>query len=204
MIKCKLSLNKLFQSIDGLFSKYFLLNCISIPILQSLITLAFLLIFSLFAPSTSIWFILMSLPCAFGGYFIYRLWKVNDSYKNLNDFLLYIYASYIVVNKLLQVNTDLHIPVNVSFEDFINTPNKVEYLNLFVFLFIAICTFGKTFISYASFLRDYRKNNTDTDADTESNTTSDKIEDTERNIHPSLVVKTTENEISSLTHHHRK
>ncbi|WP_373171323.1 hypothetical protein [Klebsiella sp. Q11] len=84
------------------------------------------------------------------------LWKIDESFKDLNDSLLFFYASYLAINKILFPNeTFLEVPLNVSFSDFWYASNKIEYLNLFILFLIAICTTAKAIIAYRTFKTRY-------------------------------------------------
>ncbi|WP_210514650.1 hypothetical protein [Pantoea ananatis] len=139
------------------YSVFFTTGLIS-QLVFALVGLASIWILSSIFTEGSIYFWSMSPPVFLGGFFIYKLWSKHDYYKHLNDALLYVYATYIAIQKILSPSASLlEVPLNVSFQEFWNGDNRYEYYNLMIIFLIATCTVGKAFISYFSFLNDYNK-----------------------------------------------
>lgn len=137
---------------------FMILKGIVIQLAFGIIGLLFIWLLSYIFTEGGIYFWSMLSPCFLGGFFIYKLWDKHDYYKHLNDALLYVYATYIAIQKILSPSASLlQVPLNVSFQDFMNTDNRNEYYNLMIIFLIASCTVGKAFISFFSFLNDYNK-----------------------------------------------
>lgn len=109
-----------------------------------------------FIPEKSIGFYIISTLCVSAATIIIVLWKIDASFKDLNDSLLFFYASYLAINKIISPNdTFLKVPNNVSFSELFYGSNKIEYLNLLVLFLVAICTIGKAIIAYRTFKSTY-------------------------------------------------
>ena len=132
---------------------FFLKNLIySVFFLLILCTISYLI------PEKTIGFYIISTCCILAALLIVVLWKLDESFKELNDCLLFFYAAYLALNKILVPNdTYLKLPVNVSFQDLWNGDNKIEYFNLLVLFLVAICTLAKAIIAYRTFKSKYKE-----------------------------------------------